>query len=83
MDHFADNFEAEKEKSFTSIYNSLMYLRNSHIYSNSSNPNDKPIDIERDQNTVLLDILNYHAVLLKGVNHNINDISTDKVSKNT
>lgn len=82
-----DNFcgygfnEFKKKNIILPISETLKYLDNS--YNNMIdewNSNKLPIDIERQKNTTMLDVLNYHTFIYPKLKCNENNPST--VSKN-
>lgn len=64
MDNFSGFYEVKKKNIILPIGETLKYLENSHDnMADEWNPNNLPIDIERQKNTTMLDILNYHTFM--------------------
>lgn len=56
--------EVQKKNIILPISETLKYLENSHCsIADEWNLNNLPIDIDRQKNTTLLDVLNYHTFL--------------------
>lgn len=64
MDNFSGFYEVKKKNIYLPIGETLKYLENSYNnMDDECNPNNLPIDIERQKNTTMLDILNYHTFM--------------------
>lgn len=62
------------------ISETLKYLENSHDNNmiDEWNSNNFPIDIERQKNTTMLDILNYHTFMHAAIKSKSNDTIVSK-----
>lgn len=79
MDKLCGLNEVKKKNIILPISDTLKYFENSHDnLPNEWNSNNLPIDIERQKNTTLLDVLNYHTFMCsdktKNNVHNYTDI---------
>ncbi|XP_016665103.1 endoribonuclease dcr-1 isoform X5 [Acyrthosiphon pisum] len=65
IDNFSGNHEGKKKNIILPISETLKYLENSHDNNmvDEWNSNNFPIDIERQKNTTMLDVLNYHTFM--------------------
>lgn len=63
MDDFSGFYGVKKKNILLPISETLKYLENSHDNIDEWNVNNLPIDIERQKNTTMLDILNYHTFI--------------------
>jgi len=65
IDDFSGNLEGKKKNIILPISETLKYLENSHDNNmvDEWNSNNFPIDIERQKNTTMLDVLNYHTFM--------------------
>jgi len=65
IDNFSGNHEGKKKNIILPISETLKYIENSHDNNmvDEWNSNNFPIDIERQKNTTMLDILNYHTFM--------------------
>lgn len=78
MDKFCVVNELKKKHIILPISDTLKYMKNTHNSIINELNSNCPIDIDRQKNTTLLDVLNYHRFM------NSSDISngnTDTVSK--
>jgi len=82
IDDFSGFHEDKKKNIILPISETLKYLENSHDnnMANEWNSNSLPIDIERQRNTTMLDVLNYHTFMY-AINKSKNN--NNIVSKNT
>jgi len=81
IDNFSGFHEDKKKNIILPISETLKYLENSHDNNMANEWNSKslPIDIERQRNTTMLDVLNYHTFMY-AINKSKNNDNT--VSKN-
>lgn len=65
IDNFNGNNEGKKKNIILPISETLKYIENSHDNNmvDEWNSNNFPIDIERQKNTTMLDVLNYHTFM--------------------
>lgn len=64
MDNFCGFTEIKKKKIILPISETLKYLENSNNnMANEWNLNNLSFDIERQKNTTMLDVLNYHTFM--------------------
>uniref|UniRef100_A0A2H8TDA5 Endoribonuclease Dicer n=1 Tax=Melanaphis sacchari TaxID=742174 RepID=A0A2H8TDA5_9HEMI len=88
IDKFSGFYEGKKKDIILPISETLKYIENSHDNNmvDKWNSNNFPIDIERQKNTTMLDVLNYHtfmyAVNKSKNNDNVNDKKTMSSSLN-
>lgn len=77
MDNFCGFNEEKKKQIILPISETLKYLENSHNnLSDEWNSINLPIDIERQKNTTMLDVLNYHTFV-----YAMNKSKSDEVCK--
>lgn len=73
--------EVKKKNIILPISDTLKYFENSHNnLPNEWNSNNLPIDIERQKNTTLLDVLNYHTFMCSDKTKNNVNNHTDTVN---
>ncbi|XP_026808824.1 endoribonuclease Dicer-like isoform X3 [Rhopalosiphum maidis] len=88
IEDFSGFHEGKKKNILLPISETLKYIENSHGNNmvGEWNSNNFPIDIERQKNTTMLDVLNYHtfmyAVNKSKSNDNINDQNINSSSLN-
>lgn len=81
MDNLCGLNEVKKKNIILPISDTLKYFENSHNnLTNEWNSNNLPIDIERQKNITLLDVLNYHTFMCSDKTKNNVKNHTDTVS---
>lgn len=63
MDKYCGFNEVKKKKIILPISDTLKFLENPHNNIVEWNSSNLPIDIERQKNTTMLDVLNYHTFM--------------------
>lgn len=76
MDNFCGFNEQKKKNIILPISETLKYLENSHDnLGDEWNSNNLLIDIERQKNTTMLDVLNYHTFMYAMIKSKSDEVS--------